>query len=117
MQALDTQTSIEVNFSPLLRRYTLEEFWALPEREDHARYNLIGGFLFMVPPPNPPHGDVASRMTRSLVGFLVNNQIEGDVHHPPEPIYIRAECEIRIGFSSVIVNNRAARRIFEDNVC
>jgi Uma2 family endonuclease len=91
MQALDTQTSIEVNFSPLLRRYTLEEFWALPEREDHARYNLIGGFLFMVPPPNPPHGDVTSRMTRSLVGFLVNNQIEGDVHHPPEPIYIRAE--------------------------
>jgi Uma2 family endonuclease len=91
MQDLDTQTSIEVNFSPLLRRYTLEEFWALPEREDHARYNLIGGFLFMVPPPNPPHGDVASRMTRSLVGFLVNNQIEGDVHHPPEPIYIRAE--------------------------
>jgi len=91
MQALDTQTSIEVNFSPLLRRYTLEEFWALPEREDHARYNLIGGFLFMVPPPNPPHGDVASRMTRSLVGFVVNNNIEGDVHHPPEPIYIRAE--------------------------
>ncbi len=91
MQALDTQTSIEVNFSPLLRRYTLEEFWALPEREDHARYNLIGGFLFMVPPPNPPHGDVASRMTRSLVGFVVTNKIEGDVHHPPEPIYIRAE--------------------------
>ena len=91
MQALDTQTSIEINFSPLLRRYTLEEFWALPEREDHARYNLIGGFLFMVPPPNPPHGDVASRMTRSLVGFIVNNEIEGDVHHPPEPIYIRAE--------------------------
>jgi Uma2 family endonuclease len=91
MQALEQETSVEVNFSPLLRRYTLEEFWALPEREDHARYNLIGGFLFMVPPPNPPHGDVASRMTRSLVGFLVNNQIEGDVHHPPEPIYIRAE--------------------------
>jgi Uma2 family endonuclease len=91
MQALDTQTSIEVNFSPLLRRYTLEEFWALPEREDRARYNLIGGFLFMVPPPNPPHGDVASRMTRSLVGFVVTNKIEGDVHHPPEPIYIRAE--------------------------
>ncbi len=83
--------SSEVNFSPLLRRYTLEEFWALPEREDHARYNLIGGFLFMVPPPNPPHGDVASRMTRSLVGFVVTNKIEGDVHHPPEPIYIRAE--------------------------
>jgi hypothetical protein len=47
MQALEkeTQTSVEVNFSPLQRRYTLEEFWALPEREDHARYNLIGGLV------------------------------------------------------------------------
>ena len=91
MQALDKQTSIEVNFSPLLRRYTLEEFWALPEREDHARYNLIGGFLFMVPPPNPPHGDVASRMMRALMSFVLNNKIEGDVHFPPEPIYVRAD--------------------------
>src|ERR1044072_7298403 len=91
MQALDTQTSIEVNFSPLLRRYTLEEFWALPEREDHARYNLIGGFLFMVPPPNLPHGYVDSRMNKSLMEFLLINKIEGDVHHPPEPIYVRAE--------------------------
>ena len=41
MQALETQTSVEVNFSPLTQRYTLEEFWALPEREDHARYELI----------------------------------------------------------------------------
>jgi Uma2 family endonuclease len=88
MQALDTQTSIEVNFSPLLRRYTLEEFWALPEREDHARYNLIGGFLFMVPPPNPPHGDVASRMLHSLMRFVLDNKLEGNVHYPPEPIYI-----------------------------
>jgi len=91
MQALDTQTSIEVNFSPLLRRYTLEEFWALPEREDHARYNLIGGFLFMVPPPNPPHGDVASRMNKSLMRFVLNNNTEGDVYFPPVPIYVRAE--------------------------
>jgi Uma2 family endonuclease len=91
MQALDTQTSIEINFSPLLRRYTLEEFWALPEREDHARYNLIGGFLFMVPPPNPPHQDVASRMNQSLVSFVVNKKIEGHVYFPPAPIYVRAE--------------------------
>src|SRR5215213_9540415 len=91
MQALETQTSVEINFSPLTRRYTLEEFWALPEREDHARYNLIGGYLFMVPPPNPPHGDVASRMIRSVMELLIINKIEGDVHFPPEPIYVRAE--------------------------
>lgn len=91
MQALETETTIEVNFSPLMRRYTLEEFWALPEPGDRAHYELIGGFLFMVPPPNPPHGSVASRMTRSLIRFLDANNIEGEVHHPHESIYIRAE--------------------------
>jgi len=89
MQAL--ATSDQVNFSPLHRRYTLEEFWALPEREDRARYNLIGGYLFMVPPPNPPHGYLDGRLTKSLVSFVVNNGIDGLVHHPPEAIYIRAE--------------------------
>jgi Uma2 family endonuclease len=91
MQALETQTSVEVNFSPLTRRYTLEEFWALPEREDHARYNLIGGYLFMVPPPDPPHGDVASQMCDLLGAFLRANHVEGKVYFPPEPIYVRAE--------------------------
>jgi Uma2 family endonuclease len=89
MQAL--ATSDQVNFSPLHRRYTLEEFWALPEREDRARYNLIGGYLFMVPPPNPPHGDLDGKLNKSLVGFVIKNNIDGQVHHPPEPIYIRAE--------------------------
>ena len=51
MQAF--KPSDEVDFS---RRYTLEEFWALPKREDHARYELIGGYLYMVPPPNPLTG-------------------------------------------------------------
>ena len=91
MQALETQTSVEVNFSPLTRRYTLEEFWALPEREDHARYELIGGYLFMVPPPNPPHGDVASRINKALMACLLTNNLEGDVHFPREAIYVRAE--------------------------
>ena len=91
MQALDLETPTQINFSPLLRRYTLEEFWAMPEREDHARYNLIGGYLFMVPPPNPPHGDFGARMTRALLKFILDNDIQGDAHHPPEPIYRWAE--------------------------
>ena len=91
MQALETQTSVKVNFSPLTRRYTLEEFWALPEREDHARYELIGGYLFMVPPPDPPHGDVASQMNDTLGAFLRANNIECKVHFPHEAIYIHAE--------------------------
>jgi len=91
MQALETETTIEVNFSPLTRRYTLEEFWALPEPGDRAHYELIGGYLFMVPPPNPPHGDVASQLLESLMAFLLANKIKGKVHFPNEAIYIRAE--------------------------
>ena len=82
---------MDINFSPLTRRYTLEEFWELPEREDHAHYNLIAGYLFIVPPPEPPHGDLVSRMGRLLVGFMHDNDIDGYVNHPPEPIYVRAE--------------------------
>jgi Uma2 family endonuclease len=89
MQAIGTP--VQVNFSPLQRRYTLEEFWALPEREDRARYNLIGGHLFMVPPPNPPHGYLDGRLNLSLTSFISNNKINGIVHHPPEPIYVDAE--------------------------
>ena len=86
MQSL--KPSDEVDFS---RRYTLEEFWALPEREDHVQYNLIGGYLYMVTPPNPPHGDLAADMARALFEFLIAKQIDGKVHFPKEPIYRRAE--------------------------
>ncbi|MCI0488038.1 MAG: Uma2 family endonuclease [Blastocatellia bacterium] len=75
-------------FSPLLRQYTLEEFWALPEPEDRTHYELIGGYLFMVPPPDPPHGDVGSRMNYSLITFLAAHDWPGDVYHPREAIYI-----------------------------
>jgi Uma2 family endonuclease len=113
MQALEKETSVEVevNFSPLLRRYTLEEFWALPEREDHARYNLIGGFLFMVPPPNPPHGDVDSHMNDSLTEFLRTNKIEGKVHHPNEPIYVRAEGSTYLEHDMMFVSNEIRKRM------
>ena len=45
----------------------------------------------MVPPPDPPHGDVASQMCDLLGAFLRANNVEGKVHFPPEPIYVRAE--------------------------
>jgi Uma2 family endonuclease len=88
MQAIGTP--VQVNFS-LKRRYTLEEFWALPEREDRARYNLIEGHLFMVPPPNPPHGYLDGRLAEALFKFILDNRVNGMVHHPQEPIYVRAE--------------------------
>ena len=94
--------SDQVDFS---RRYTLEEFWALPEREDHARYELIGGFLYMVPPPNPPHGDLAADMARALFEFLIANKIDGKVHFPQEPIYRRAQGSTHLEPDLMYVSN------------
>ncbi|HEU4770135.1 MAG TPA: Uma2 family endonuclease [Pyrinomonadaceae bacterium] len=90
MQVLEVPT--QMNFSPLLRRYTLEEFWALPEREDRVRYDLIGGYLFMVPPPKSPHEDLGARMNRALMKFVLENNIDGDVHHPAAAIWRREEA-------------------------
>ena len=78
---------VEITFSPLLHRYTLEEFWELPAPEERFRYELIGGHLFMVPPPDPPHDDIDARLNKSLVLFLIENKIVGDVLHPQASIY------------------------------
>jgi Uma2 family endonuclease len=80
-------TEVEVNFSPLVHRYTLEEFWGLPDPGDRSRYELIGGYLYMVPPPDHPHDDLDARLNKSLVVFLTENKIEGDVLHPQASIY------------------------------
>src|SRR5512145_792175 len=82
----------QIRFSPLQRRYTLEEFWALPDREDRAYYDLIGGTLFLNEAPDLPHGDVASRMNRILFQFLIETSIDGAVYHPHTAICRHAEA-------------------------
>lgn len=87
MQVLETvQTNIA--FSSLLKRYTLEEFWALPEPADRSHYELIEGVLYIVPPPASPHGKVIANLNRFLMGFLIKTENAGNVYHPREAIYI-----------------------------
>jgi Uma2 family endonuclease len=110
MQALETE--VEVSFSPLVHRYSLEEFWRLPDPSDRSRYELIGGLLFMVPPPAAPHDDIDARLNKSLVLFLVEQNISGEVFHPqaaiyrdveagtylePDMMYVSAELRTRMG--------------------
>ena len=82
MQAF--KPSDEVDFS---RRYTLKEFWALPEREDGAHYDLIEGYIYMVPPPTDPHDSLDSRFTIALVKFILDNNIKGELLHPHAPVF------------------------------
>jgi Uma2 family endonuclease len=111
MQSLKTQPKI--GFSPLLRRYTLEEFWELPEPEDNSHYDLIGGHLFMVPPPNPPHGTIDSRLVRLLFEFLIANNIQGEVHHPKEPIYRHAKWGTYLEPDMMFVSTELAAKMGE----
>jgi Uma2 family endonuclease len=95
-----------VNTSPLVKRYTLEEFWDLPEPPDHSKIELIAGVLYMTPPPEKPHGKVVSRINRLLVEHLTNTADQGTIYAPrfgisitpntwlePDLSYVSAETE------------------------
>src|SRR3984893_3140081 len=90
MQAIETE--VEVSFSPLVHRYTLEEFWRLPDPSDRSHYELIGGYLFMVPPPDAPHDNLDERLNKSLLRFLIEQNSQGKVFHPRASIYRDVEA-------------------------
>jgi Uma2 family endonuclease len=95
-----------VNTSPLVKRYTLEEFWALPEPPDHSKVELIAGVLYMTPPPEKPHGKAVSRINRFLADHLTKSGDAGTIYVPrhgiaitpntwlePDLYYVSAETE------------------------
>ena len=109
MQVIDSPATSPVSFSPLVRQYTLEEFWALPEPTDRSRYELIKGYLFMVPPPDWPHEDVDARLNKSLVLYVASHGDPGKVYHPqaaihtddtylePDMMYVSNELAAKMG--------------------
>lgn len=71
-----------VSTSPLIKTYTLEEFWELPEPPDHSKLELIAGVLYMTPPPGYLHSNAASRLMRLLVDHLNKTGDQGAIHYP-----------------------------------
>jgi Uma2 family endonuclease len=57
--------------SPLVKTYTLEEFWQLPDPPDRSKLELVAGVLFMTPPPEYTHDAVVTRLNRSVTGHLI----------------------------------------------
>src|SRR5262249_61370691 len=47
----------------------------------------VRGNPFRAPPPDPPHGSIDSRLTKSLAGFITANGVAGNLYHPREAIY------------------------------
>ncbi len=98
-----------VNTSPLVKTYTLEEFWELPEPPDHSKLELIAGVLYMTPPPGYTHDNAVSRLIRLLSEYLIKSGDAGTLYVPraaiwtsantylePDLFYVSAETEARL---------------------
>jgi Uma2 family endonuclease len=98
-----------VNTSPLVKTYTLEEFWELPEPPDHSKLELIAGVLYMTPPPGYKHDNAVSRLIRLLSEYLLKSGDQGRLYVPraaiwtsantylePDLFYVSAETESRL---------------------
>lgn len=100
-----------VSTSPLVKTYTLEEFWELPEPPDHSKLELIAGVLYLTPPPGYLHEDAVSRLNELLSEYLIKsgNRGKGKLYFPragiwrtphtwlePDLFYVSAETQARL---------------------
>ncbi len=76
--------------SPLVKTYTLEEFWQLPDPPDRSKLELIDGVLYMTPPPEYTHDNVVSRLNRALTGHLIETNDRGNLYVPRAAIWTSA---------------------------
>ena len=97
-----------VNTSPLVRTYTLNEFWELPEPPDYSKVELIAGILYLTPRPDVSHGKVVSRLVGQLIDHLGHERDKGMLYVPragiigkntwlePDFFYVSAITEARL---------------------
>lgn len=68
--------------SPLVKTYTLEEFWELPEPTDGTKLELIAGVLYMSPPPKFPHHFAVANLLNLLTRYQIKARDRGMVFVP-----------------------------------
>ncbi len=76
--------------SPLVRRYTLDEFFTLEPPPGGGHYELIAGVLYMVPPPTGPHHLVASRLAVAFATYAAAHPERCVLFVPRTPIWTPA---------------------------
>ena len=80
--------SARINTSPLVKTYTLEEFWQLPDPPDRLKMELIAGVIYVSPPPDHIHEDVVSRLNSLLIQHLIETSDEGHFYFPRAAIWM-----------------------------
>jgi len=98
-----------VNTSPLVKTYSLEEFWGLPDPPDRLKVELIAGVLYLSPLPEYTHDNIVARLSRLIILELARVQNSGSVYAPraaiwttartylePDLFYVSAETEAQL---------------------
>ena len=98
-----------VSTSPLVKNYTLEEFWELPDLPDRSKLELIAGVLYMTPPPGYQHENAVSKLSRLLSDYMTATDDKGQLYFPragimrkpnswlePDLFYVSAETKARL---------------------
>ena len=77
-----------ITTSPLVKTYTLQEFWDLPEPSDHSKLELIKGVLYMTPPPDFPHNQCTADLNSYLVKAIDRAGNRGQIYTPRTAIWV-----------------------------
>jgi Uma2 family endonuclease len=77
-----------ITTSPLVKMYTLREFWEIPEPSDHSKLELIKGVLYMTPPPDYSHNWVSANLIEMLVAQIKMHGYRGKVYVPRAAVWI-----------------------------
>jgi Uma2 family endonuclease len=83
-----------VSTSPLVRKYSLKEFWALPEPQDGTKFELIAGVLYMSPPPQYPHHISGAVLNRLLIMHLAEIGDRGMVFAPQAALWTSTDTYV-----------------------
>jgi Uma2 family endonuclease len=77
-----------ITTSPLVRTYTLQEFWDLPETSDRSKLELIRGVLYMTPPPSESHDEAVGNLNREFQRALDRCAYRGTLYIPRAALWI-----------------------------
>ncbi len=77
-----------ITTSPLVKTYTLQEFWDLPEPSDHTKLELIKGVLYMTPPPDYLHNQAGANLLEQLGAALKKCGYHGQLFMPRTAVWV-----------------------------
>jgi Uma2 family endonuclease len=75
-------SSFLINASPLVKTYTLDEFFALPEPKDFSKMELINGVLYMSPMPDWRHSNIIEKLDSLIRDYIKSQNIIGKLYTP-----------------------------------